>query len=66
MTLVSSRRMGIVLRTMWHTDWVCGFQTQKVFESAFREFGLPHTIRTDNATPFSALAAGGLSRLAVW
>ena len=37
-----------------------------VFESAFREFGLPQTIRTDNGAPFSTLAAGGLSRLAVW
>lgn len=40
--------------------------TRTVFESAFREFGLPHTIRTDNGAPFSTLAAGGLSRLAVW
>ena len=39
---------------------------QKVFESAFREFGLPAAIRTDNGAPFSTLAAGGLSRLAVW
>jgi transposase InsO family protein len=37
-----------------------------VFESAFREFGLPQTIRTDNGAPFSTLAPGGLSRLAVW
>ena len=37
-----------------------------VFESAFREFGLPHMIRTDNGAPFSTLAPGGLSRLAVW
>ena len=35
---------------------------QKVFESAFREFGLPQTIRTDNGAPFSTLAPGGLSR----
>src|SRR5215470_1330229 len=41
-------------------------QARPVFESAFREFGLPHTIRTDNGAPFSTLAAGGLSRLAVW
>lgn len=41
-------------------------QTRSVFESAFREFGLPQTIRTDNGAPFSTLAAGGLSRLAVW
>jgi transposase InsO family protein len=40
--------------------------TRSVFEAAFREFGLPETIRTDNGAPFSTLAAGGLSRLAVW
>ena len=40
--------------------------SRQVFESAFREFGLPQTIRTDNGAPFSTLAAGGLSRLAVW
>ncbi len=39
---------------------------RRVFESAFREFGLPDAIRTDNGPPFSTLAAGGLSRLAVW
>jgi transposase InsO family protein len=39
---------------------------RKVFESAFREFGLPDAIRTDNGAPFSTLAPGGLSRLAVW
>lgn len=41
-------------------------QTRKVFESAFREFGLPEAIRTDNGAPFSTLAPGGLSRLAIW
>lgn len=39
---------------------------QPVFESAFREYGLPRAIRTDNGPPFSTLAPGGLSRLAVW
>jgi putative transposase len=39
---------------------------QPVFESAFREFGLPDAIRTDNGAPFSTLAPGGLSRLAIW
>ncbi len=34
------------------------------FELAFREFGLPDRIRSDNGPPFSA--RGGLSRLAVW
>ena len=40
-------------------------QSRRVFDSAFQEFGLPQTIRTDNGPPFSTLAAGGLSRLAV-
>jgi putative transposase len=39
---------------------------QRVFESTFREYGLPDAIRTDNGAPFSSLAPGGLSRLAVW
>ena len=37
-----------------------------VFEAAFREYGLPLAIRTDNGAPFASVAAGGLSRLAVW
>jgi putative transposase len=38
-----------------------------VFERAFRDFGLPAAIRTDNGTPFaSGNALFGLSRLSVW
>jgi putative transposase len=38
-----------------------------VFERTFKEFGLPHTIRTDNGVPFaSAHALYGLSKLSVW
>jgi putative transposase len=38
-----------------------------VFERAFKDFGLPCAIRTDNGTPFaSASAIFGLSRLSVW
>jgi putative transposase len=32
---------------------------------AFREYGLPGAIRSDNGPPFGSVAAGGLSRLAV-
>jgi len=39
----------------------------RVFEDAFREYGLPRAIRTDNGTPFaSGNALFGLSKLAVW
>jgi putative transposase len=37
-----------------------------LFEATFREFGLPHAIRTDNGPPFSSLSLAGLSRLSVW
>ena len=36
-----------------------------VLEAAFREFGLPHRLRSDNGPPFASCGAGGLSRLAV-
>ncbi len=38
-----------------------------VFERAFKEYGLPTAIRTDNGNPFSNVQAMfGLSRLSVW
>jgi transposase InsO family protein len=40
--------------------------TRAVFEQAFREFGLPDAIRTDNGPPFASTTLGGLSKLAVW
>lgn len=41
-------------------------QTQPKLERAFREYGLPEAIRTDNGAPFASIALGGLSRLSVW
>lgn len=35
-------------------------------QAAFREFGLPQAIRTDNGTPFASPAVGGLTRLSIW
>lgn len=40
--------------------------TRSHFELAFREYGLPSAIRTDNGAPFASVALGGLSSLAVW
>ena len=39
---------------------------QSVFEAAFREYGMPLVIRTDNGTPFASKALGGLSALSRW
>lgn len=36
------------------------------FEWAFREYGLPDAIRTDNGAPFASMAAGGISQLSKW
>lgn len=36
------------------------------FERAFREFGLPQRMRSDNGAPFATTGIGGLSALSVW
>src|SRR5216683_2320287 len=41
-------------------------RVQAICEAAFREYGLPAAIRTDNGAPFASTAVGGLSRLSVW
>jgi transposase InsO family protein len=41
-------------------------RVRAIFEAAFREHGMPESIRTDNGPPFASPAVGGLSRLAVW
>jgi len=44
----------------------CYGDTQKWFEWAFRKYGLPAAIRTDNGIPFAGRGITGLSRLSVW
>src|SRR5579863_4817175 len=41
-------------------------RVRAIFEAAFREYGLPQAIRTDNGAPFASPALAGLSRLALW
>jgi putative transposase len=36
-----------------------------VLDAAFREYGLPLRLRSDNGAPFASTGAGGLSRLAI-
>lgn len=43
-----------------------GATLRPLFEAAFREYGLPEALRTDNGPPFGSTALGGLSQLAVW
>ena len=55
--------MANSLTTKTVADYV---HVRPIIEKAFREFGLPHAIRSDNGPPFASLAAGGLSALSVW
>ncbi len=43
-----------------------GFNVERIFDSAFQEFGRPEAIRSDNGPPFASTAAGGLTKLSVW
>ena len=40
--------------------------SMKIYKQAFREYGLPRRIRTDNGHPFAMVTLGGLSPLTVW
>jgi transposase InsO family protein len=37
-----------------------------VMEAAFREYGIPLRMRTDNGEPFGSVGLAGLSRLSIW
>jgi hypothetical protein len=37
-----------------------------IFAAAFRTYGLPASIRSDNGAPFGSRGAGGLTRLSAW
>lgn len=40
--------------------------SKPVFEAAFREYGLPERLRTDNGAPFGCNGESGLTGLSVW
>ena len=40
--------------------------TRRRFDRAFRDYGLPDRIRSDNGGPFASPGLGGLSQLSVW
>jgi transposase InsO family protein len=39
---------------------------EAIFAAAFREYGMPQRIRTDNGAPFASRAVAGISRLSVY
>lgn len=43
-----------------------GVGVRPLFERAFRRYGLPRAIRTDNGVPFATTGIHGLSQLNVW
>ena len=43
-----------------------GFETKRILDSAFCEFGLPSAIRSDGGPPFASTGPTCLSRLMVW
>lgn len=61
-TDVASRFL-LKCRSVARTDGSC---VKAQFTAAFREFGMPHSMLTDNGAPFSSRALLGLSRLSVW
>ena len=45
----------------------CGTEAVRaICEAAFREYGMPRALRTDNGPPFAARGVAGLSRLSLW
>ena len=48
---------------LWSTEYAA---VRPVFEWAFREYGMPAGIRSDNGPPFASRAVAGLSRLSLW
>src|SRR3990172_2053705 len=72
-TAARFKRHGLVEQRFWRYCLACvGLPSTKhelvepLLERAFREYGLPDVIRTDNGAPFASQAIHRLSRLHVW
>jgi transposase InsO family protein len=56
-------RYLLLCRGLLHPNYE---ETRPLLEWAFREYGLPYGIRSDNGAPFASVGLGGLSPLSVW
>ena len=56
-------RYLLVCRGLLHPSYE---GTRPWLENAFREYGLPLAIKSDNGAPFASVGAGGLSHLSLW
>ena len=63
---ISDAHSRMLLRCQALQHGIHARHVRPIFEAAFREYGLPVRIRTDNGSPFAHVGAGGLSGLAVW
>lgn len=63
---ISDAHSRVILRCQALQHGIHTQYAQPIFEAAFREYGLPLRLRTDNGSPFASVGAGGLSTLAVW
>lgn len=64
--LTTSDLFSRFLLTLESLDSTDGEQAKPVFEEAFRLYGLPLEIRSDNGPPFASQGLLGLTRLSVW
>jgi transposase InsO family protein len=62
---VTDRHSRYLLRCIGLTD-TSAAAAWRVFEGAFREFGLPRALRTDNGSPFASSGLARLTTLSVW
>lgn len=56
-------------RTLFRCQALARTDTETVkpiWVAAFREYGLPKVIRTDNGAPFASVGLAGLSQLSIW
>ncbi len=63
---ISDASTRFLLRCVGMSGGTSFVEVKPLFEAAFREFGLPKAIRSDNGAPFASLGLAGLSRLSVW